>query len=93
MAVQAVLLKAGSALVTGLVGAAAYDATKKALAKAPLREGAVAATALGLKGSRKAEEVAENVRLNAADILAEAKERVGEESTPPATGAAHDHDH
>ena len=93
MAVQAVLLKAGSALVTGLVGAAAYEATKKALAKAPLRESAVAATALGLKGSRKAEEVAENARLNAADILAEAKERVGEESTPPATGAAHDHDH
>lgn len=93
MAIQAVILKAGSALVTGLVGAAAYEATKKALAKAPLRETAVAATAIGLKGSRKAEGVAENVRLNAADILAEAKERVGEEATPPAAGAAHDHDH
>lgn len=93
MALQALVVKAGSALVTGLVGAVAYDATKKALAKAPLRETAVAATAAGLKGTRKAEEVAENVRLNAADILAEAKERVGEEVTPPTAGAAHDHDH
>ena len=51
------------------------------------------ATTWGIRGTRKAEEVAESVRLNTADIVAEAKERLGEEWTPPGTAVAHDHDH
>ncbi|GAB18529.1 hypothetical protein GOEFS_057_00050 [Gordonia effusa NBRC 100432] len=94
MALHALLAKAGSAVATGLVGAAAYDAARKALASAPLRDGAVLATAWGLKGTRRAEEVAENVRLQAADILAEAKEKIGEQSSPPGVATdVHDHDH
>ncbi|MFW0790253.1 DUF1490 family protein [Gordonia sp. CPCC 205333] len=94
MALHALLARAGSAVATGLLGAVAYDAARKALASAPLRDGAVLATAWGLKGTRRAEEVAENVRLQAADILAEAKEKIGEESAPPGVAAdAHDHEH
>ncbi|GAC50560.1 DUF1490 family protein [Gordonia aichiensis] len=93
MAAHTLLAKAGSAVATGLVGAAAYDLTKKVVARVPFREGAVVATAWGLRGTRKAEEVAENVRLSSADIVAEAKERIGEEATPPGTGDAHDHEH
>lgn len=71
----------------------AYDAVRTVARRAPLREGAVVATTWGIRGTRKAEEVAESVRLNTADIVAEAKGRLGEESTPPGTAVAHDHDH
>lgn len=93
MAVHGLLAKAGSAVATGLVGAAAYDLTKKVAARLPVRDGAVVVTAWGLRGTRKAEEVAENVRLSTADIVAEAKERIGEEATPPGTADVHDHEH
>ncbi len=73
-------------MVTGVVGAAAYEA----LAKAPWREASVTATTLGLRVARKTErktkETAERARLAVADVLAEAVERVGEE-VPPPTGA------
>ncbi|MFT4042212.1 MAG: DUF1490 family protein [Gordonia sp. (in: high G+C Gram-positive bacteria)] len=93
MAVHDFLVKAGSTVATGLVGAVAYDLVRKAAAKAPLREGVVVATAWGLRGTRRAEEVAENVRLSTADIVAEAKERIGEEASPPGETVEHDHDH
>jgi hypothetical protein len=81
------------AVAKGVVGAVVYDVTKIVLGKVSTREAAVRVTALGLKGTRRAEELAENVRLNAADIVAEAKARIGEESAPPTVGAPHDHDH
>ncbi|ARR83519.1 hypothetical protein MOTT27_02698 [Mycobacterium intracellulare subsp. yongonense] len=37
--------------------------------------------------------VAESARLKAADVVAEARERIGEEASPPAAAAVHDHDH
>lgn len=72
MAIHALLVKAGSAVATGIVGAAAYDLARKAVAKAPLREGAVVVTSWGLLGTRKAEAIAEDARLRTADIIAEA---------------------
>jgi hypothetical protein len=36
---------------------------------------------------------AESTRLKVADVVAEARERIGEEAAPPAAAAVHDHDH
>lgn len=89
-----VLAKAAGTVMTGLVGVAAYETVRKVAAKAPLHEAAVATTAVALRGVRKAEEGAESARLRVADVVAEAKERIGEEATPPVTaGGEHQHEH
>jgi lysozyme family protein len=94
MVLQAFLAKAASTVVTGAVGVAAYQGLRKAVEKAPVREASVTATAWALRGARKAEEGAESARLKVADVVAEARERIGEEAPPPAvTGDTHDHDH
>lgn len=94
MALHMFLAKAASTVVTGAVGVAAYQGVRKAVAKAPIREASVTATAWALRGVRKAEEGAESARLKAADVVAEARERIGEESPPPAVAdTAHTHDH
>ncbi len=91
--VHGLLAKATAAVVTGAVGAAAYDLVRKAAAKAPLHATAVSAAELGLRGTRKAEEAAESARLKISDVMAEARERIGEEAPTPAVGNAHDHEH
>lgn len=93
MAIQVFLAKATTTVITGLSGVTAYEILKKAAAKAPLRQTAVSAAALGLRGTRKAEEAAESARLKVADVMAEARERIGEESPTPAISDLHDHDH
>ncbi|OSC43088.1 DUF1490 family protein [Mycobacterium decipiens] len=93
MAAYGFLAKAATLVVHGVVGAAAYDVVRKAAAKAPLRATAVSAAELGLRGTRKAEEAAESARLRVADVMAEARERIGEEAPTPAIGDVHDHDH
>jgi hypothetical protein len=94
MAVHGLLVKAASTVLTGAVGVAAYEAVRKAVAKAPLRGAAVTATSWGLRGARKAEEGAESARLKVADVMAEARERIGEEVPPPAVAdAGHEHSH
>lgn len=94
MVLHAFLAKAASTVVTGAVGVAAYQGVRKAIAKAPLREASVSATALALRGVRKAEVGAESARLKVADVVAEARERIGEEAPPPAVAdGGHDHDH
>ena len=94
MVLHVVLAKAASTVVTGAVGVAAYQGVRKAVAKAPIREASVTATAWALRGVRKAEESAESARLKVADVVAEARERIGEESPPPAVAdTAHVHDH
>lgn len=50
MAGYALLAKAASTVVTGLVGVTAYEVVRKAVAKAPLHETAVSAAELGLRG-------------------------------------------
>ena len=93
MAAYGLLAKATTTVITGLVGVTAYEALRKAVAKAPLHETAVSAAELGLRGTRKAEEAAESARLKLADVMAEARERIGEEAPTPAIGDIHDHDH
>ena len=91
---HSLLAKAATTVVTGAIGVAAYEGLRKAVAKAPVREAAVSTTAWALRGARKAEEGAEAARLKAADVMAEARERVGEEVPPPAVAeAAYSHDH
>jgi hypothetical protein len=92
MVVQGLLGKAAGTVFTGLVGVSAYEVVRKALAKAPLHDAAVTATGWGLRGTRRAEEAAESARLKVADVVAEARERIGEEAQPPAIGE-HEHDH
>ena len=90
---QGLLSKAASTVVTGAVGVAAYEGIRKALRKAPMREAAVTSTAWGLRGVRKAEDAAEHARLTVGDVVAEARERIGEEAVPPAVGdVGHDHE-
>jgi lysozyme family protein len=94
MALHGILAKAATTVVTGAVGVAAYDALRRAVAKAPIREATVSATALALRGTRKAEESAEVARLKIADVMAEARARIGEEVPPPAVAEPeHDHEH
>ncbi len=94
MVLHAFLAKAASTVVTGAVGAAAYQGVKKVVAKAPIREASVTATSWALRGVRRAEEGAESARLTVADVVAEARERIGEEVPPPAVADhTHDHDH
>ena len=87
------LAKAATTVVTGLVGVSAYEVLRKALDKAPLHQAAVTATEWGLRGTRRAEEVAESARLKVSDVVAEARERIGEEVPAPAAGDVHDHEH
>jgi Protein of unknown function (DUF1490) len=94
MILNGVFAKAAATVVTGVVGVAAYEALRKAVAKAPVREASVTAATWGLKGARRAEEAAENARLRIADVMAEARERIGEEVAPPAVAQAEDaHEH
>lgn len=92
MIMGGLLAKAAGTVVTGLVGVSAYEVLRKAVAKAPLHAAAVTATEWGLRGTRRAEEAAESARLKVSDVVAEARERIGEEAQPPAVGE-HDHDH
>ncbi|BBZ26911.1 hypothetical protein MMAD_12060 [Mycolicibacterium madagascariense] len=93
MIIHGVLGKVVSTVLTGAVGAAAYDLARRAAAKAPVHEAAVTTTEWGLRGVRSAERGAESARLKVADVVAEARGRLGEESTPPSVTAPHDHDH
>ncbi|KIQ19269.1 hypothetical protein ASG56_02775 [Rhodococcus sp. Leaf7] len=88
------IAKAASTVVTGVVGVAAYNGVKKVVDRAPLREAAVRATEVGLRGVRKAEVKAESARLAVSDVVSEAKDRLGEEARPPAASdVGHGHDH
>lgn len=94
MVLHGVLAKALATVATGAVGVAAYDALRKAVAKMPIREASVTAAEWALRGTRRAEETAETARLNVADVMAEARERIGEEVPPPAVAEPeHAHDH
>ena len=92
--IPSLFARAATTVTTGLVGAVAYDGVRKAATSGAAREGAVTALAWGLRGKRRAEVRAENVRLATGDLLAEARARVGEQAPPPGAEAhAHDHAH
>jgi hypothetical protein len=90
----ALVTRAGSTVLTGLVGAVAYDGAKRAVSGGAAREGAVTAIAWGLRGRRRLETGAEQVRLVTGDLVADARARVGEQAPPPGAGdTPHDHEH
>lgn len=95
MALHALMVKAAPTVLTGVVGAAAFEALRKAAGKAPLRKATVIATAWGLRVVREAERKAgagtERARLTVADVMAEAKERAGEEVSPRSVVDSGDH--
>lgn len=85
--------KAAGVIVTGWVGAAAYDGTKRMTRHVPGRSLAVSTVTLGLKGLRRVETRAEAARLATADVVAEARERIGEQAPAPTTAAGRGHEH
>ncbi|MEB3980395.1 DUF1490 family protein [Mycobacterium sp. 663a-19] len=98
MVLHGLMAKAVPTVVTGAVGVAAYEALRKGVAKIPLRAATVTVTAWGIRVGREAErkagESAERARLTAADVIAEAKERLGDDVTlaaAPDPGHADDH--
>ncbi|RFZ19563.1 hypothetical protein VIMS_01170 [Mycobacterium marinum] len=97
MVLSGLLVKAAPTVVTGVVGVAAFEALRKAVAKAPLRKATVVATAWGIRvvreAERKAGQSAEQARLTVADVMAEARERAGEEVPPLVVDSGDDHDH
>ena len=84
--------RAAGFVASGLVGAAAYDGVKRFVRSDSLHDAAVTVTSWGLRGARAAETGAEKARLATADIVSEARERIGEQTSPPAAGVpAHEH--
>ena len=90
---QGLIVKAAQVVVTGLAGAAAYDGVKRAVRSGTVRSATVAVTAWGLRGVRAAETGAENARLVTADIVSEARARIGEETPAPGAVDGHGHEH
>jgi Protein of unknown function (DUF1490) len=97
LALHGFMAKAVPTVVTGAVGVAAYEVLRKGAAKVPLRAATVTVTAWSMRVAREAErkagESAERARLTAADVIAEAKERVGEDVTPAGTDSGNSDDH
>ncbi len=86
--------KTTGTIVTGVVGVVVVEAAKRWGAPLLARRTAVIATAWGLRGARAAEAGAESLRLYGADLLAEAREELGETAPPPGAGAGdHGHEH
>ncbi|GAB4908382.1 DUF1490 family protein [Mycobacterium avium subsp. hominissuis] len=75
------LVKATGTVFTGLVGVSAYEVLRKAVGKAPVHRAAVTATEWGLRGTRRAEVAAEAARLKVADVVAEARDRIGDDAS------------
>ncbi|MFT4083971.1 MAG: DUF1490 family protein [Nocardioides sp.] len=80
-------------VATGVVGVGVVEAATRIAGPELARRAAVAGAAWGLRGIRSVETGAESVRLVTADILAEAKDRLGEQATPPGPDLGHDHEH
>lgn len=84
MVTHELLVKAAGAVLTGLVGVSTYETLRKALGTAPIRRASVTVMEWGLRGTRRAEAAAESARLTVADVVAEARGRIGEEAPLPA---------
>lgn len=84
MVTHELLVKAAGAVLTGLVGVSAYETLRKALGTVPIRRASVTVMEWGLRGTRRAEAAAESARLTVADVVAEARGRIGEEAPLPA---------
>lgn len=83
MVVHGLLGKAAGTVFTGLVGVSAYEVLRKAAGRAPVHRAAVAATEWSLRGTRRAQVAAESARLRVADVVAEARDRIGDDASLP----------
>ncbi len=94
MIVGHVAARAAGLLISGVAGAVVVDRLKQRSTGDAVKRAAVAVTAVTLRGKRRVEAGAENLRLSAGDVVAQARERIGEQAPPPAHPAEpHDHDH
>jgi len=91
--VGALVGKAVGIVATGLAGAVALEGVKRAAGSNVAHATAVAVTSWGLRGARAAEVGAEKARLAAADIVSEARGRIGEQTPPPSSGTSAEHGH
>lgn len=90
MVAHGLLIKATGTVFTGLVGVSAYEVLRKAVGKAPVHRAAVTTTEWGLRGTRRAEVAAEAARLKVADVVAEARDRIGDNASLPVNPVADD---
>jgi hypothetical protein len=94
MIVGPVVRRAAQTLAAGVVGVTVVDGIRRLLRSGAVRNGAVVATSWTLRGKRSMEAGAESARLSMADVLSEARQRMGEQSPPPGAGMdPHDHEH
>jgi hypothetical protein len=83
--------KAARMVASGVPGAVVVDGAKRLIRARATHNAAVLMTSWGLRGIRAAETGAEKVRLIAADIVSEARGRMGDQSLPPASATEHRH--
>lgn len=86
--------KTGSLAVSGVLGVVLVNAAKKAQERGAGRRAAVEGTKAAIRGSRLLEQKVERARLEAGDILAQAKDEMGEQAQPPrsdSAGNGHEH--
>jgi hypothetical protein len=93
MVMSGLICNAARVVATGLTGAIAYDGVKRVARSGAIRDATVTVTAWGLRGLRAAETGAENARLATADIVSEARARIGEQAPVPGTASGHGHEH
>jgi hypothetical protein len=91
MVLGGIAAKAAGMVVSGVAGAVVVDGAKRLVRTRVAHEAAVWMTLWGLRGVRAAETGVERVRLTTADIVSEARERIGEQSQPPGLAAEHKH--
>ncbi len=92
MVAHGLVARVAGTVLTGLVGVSTYELLRKAVGKAPMHRAAVAAAEWGLRGTRRAEVAAEAARLRVADVVAEARDRMGDEAPRPQAATAVDDD-
>jgi hypothetical protein len=85
--------KAVGMVVTGVAGAAAYDGVKRVARSGTFRGATVAVTSWGLRGVRAVETGAEKARLATADVVSEARAKLGEQAPVPGAQSGHGHEH
>ena len=83
MVLHGLVVRAAGTVFNGLIGVGGYKVLRKAVGAVPVRRIAVIATEWGLRGTRRAELAAESARLGIADVVAEAREQIGEEARAP----------
>jgi hypothetical protein len=87
------LAKVAASVASGVAGVAVVEGARKLVGPQVVHRAAVTVTAAGLRGARAAETGAERARLALGDVVAEARERIGEQAPVPGSTVEHDHEH